>query len=383
MKISLLLLLPSSTFGGAERTCLNLIKGINKKRFGICLVTTRYLFQYFKHNDIEKFIPLEDLGLDGWYKNFEKFKQDIEITASLVKNEHPDLVVGIMHYASLLLTFSNKFNHLKSKCVSSLRSPSTLLLNEFAKNEEQRNFLTNIYNILCRFSDGLTVPSTGVKDDLVRNFNADCKKITVINNSIDLLEIQNKTREKLDISFPNKFYLISAACRLSQEKNLPFLIKVFSEIRKKVKAKLLIVGDGPEKENLQAICKSLDLEKEVLFLGYQENPFKYIAASDLFVHTCIYEGFGNAIIEAMACRVPVVATACPYGPGEIISNGENGVLVDVEDSEGMTVAIKNILQDKKKHKELSMKGFQTASEYSVEKMVSAYELFFNKVLAIS
>ena len=82
----------------------------------------------------------------------------------------------------------------------------------------------------------------------------------------------------------------------------------------------------------------------------------------------------------MACQVPVIATACPYGPGEIIKQGENGVLVRMNDSEGMIKTIKTLLENQKKREALSVKGFMTASEYSVKKMVSAYEEFFLKIM---
>ena len=140
-----------------------------------------------------------------------------------------------------------------------------------------------------------------------------------------------------------------------------FLLETFSELRKKLKVKLLDPRRRTEKTNLQNSCKYLNITDDVYFLGFQKNPFKYIAASDVFVHSCLFEGFGNAIIEAMACQVPVIATACPYGPGEIIKQGENGVLVRMNDSEGMIKTIKTLLENQKKREALSVKGFMHAS----------------------
>lgn len=373
--IKILFLHPADIFYGAERISYNLLKNINKELFEVTLITSKSLSPQFSFIPSDSILSLEGIGLSLYFSNSTSFSKDVRVVADILKSNAFDIAFGMMHYASSLLACAKKIYHPKIKVISSPRGSCNIFLHECIKSEE-RAFYKILFTLFCHYSDGLIVPSNGVKDECVLNFGAKSEKVAVINNSVDLRAIQQKSKEQPDMPFPDDFFLISTACRLSQEKNLSFLIKVFSELRKKLKVKLLIIGDGPEKADLQALCKGLNLTDEVYFTGFQENPFKYIAASDVFVHTCLFEGFGNAIIEAMACKVPVVATACPYGPIEIIENGENGILVGMNDSEGMKQAIKALLVNREMRKVIYRKGFQTASKYTIEKMVNAYESFF-------
>jgi|WetSurSiteA1Bulk_404760.scaffolds.fasta_scaffold42221_1 glycosyltransferase involved in cell wall biosynthesis len=370
----------SDTFGGAERTTYNLVKNINSEVFKITLVTSKKLSPYFSNVPCESIIWSEDIGMDISFGNSSQLSKDVKILSHLLNNNQYDLAFGMMHNASSLLACVKKIYHLNTKIVSSPRGPLSVYLNTCITSKEEKAFYKTLFSLFCRFSEGLIVSSAGVKDECVFNFGAKSEKVTVIHNSVDLAVIQQKIAEKVRFSFPDYFFLLSTACRLSQDKNLPFLIKAFSEIRKDLKVKLLIIGDGPEKTNLQVLCKSLAIEDDVCFVGFQENPFKYIAASDLFVHTCLFEGFGNAIIEAMACKVPVIATDCPYGPREIIQNGENGMLVGMNDTHGMAKAISTILQNTRIGNKLSRNGFNTASKYSDVEMAKAYEEFFLKIM---
>ena len=102
--------------------------------------------------------------------------------------------------------------------------------------------------------------------------------------------------------------------------------------------------------------------------------------SSLFVLSSVREGFGNVIVEAMACNVPVVATNCKSGPGEIINNEVNGLLVEPQNSEALSSAIIKILQNDKFAKSLSDNGLERAKYFSIEKSVKEYENVFNKLM---
>lgn len=374
--VKILYLHPTFTFGGAERTSLNLLTGLNKDRFKVTLVTSKKIASYFSELPLEKIIYIEDIGMGIWFGNIKNLWRDVRIVSRLLSKEKPDIAFGMMHYSSAILALAKKLFMLNVKVISSPRGPSTEYLNICFNKKSERMFLKLLFSFFCRHSDGLIVPSSGTKDDCVRYYGARGEKVAVIPNSVDVGEIQKKIREELDISFPPDFSIISTAGRLSVEKNLPFLIKAFSAMRRERKVKLLVIGDGTERRKLQEFVNSLQIGEDVYFVGYHENPYKYIAASDVFVHTCLVEGFGNAIIEAMACKVPVVATACPVGPGEIIKNNENGLLVPLDDLEGLIHAIRIILENRNMRERLSFKGFTTASHYSIERMVSSYEAFF-------
>jgi glycosyltransferase involved in cell wall biosynthesis len=173
--------------------------------------------------------------------------------------------------------------------------------------------------------------------------------------------------------------VICTSGRLEREKNLPMLLKAFREVIRGKNAKLLILGDGTMRQELEGLSHELDIAQDVVFAGHQRNPYKFIRASDIFVHTCLFEGFANVIIEAMASRVPVIAVDCPYGPRDIIEHGENGLLVKADDESSLAGAIVRLLGDEGLRSALAGRGTERSRDFSSDRMVKSYEDFFREV----
>jgi len=377
--VKLLFLLPSFTFGGAERTSLNLLRGIDKSRFRVCLITSRKIFSYFEHIEIEKFLAVEDLGIETWFGSLKTFIRDIRSIALLIKREQPDLAFGMMHYPSSLLVFAKKIFRFSAKVIVSPRGPSKEYLRYFEAKMIRKLSLKLIFSFFCKYADGIVVSSEGMKEECVKNFHAVSERVRVIPNSLDFSEIAIKAEEKADLEISAGIPVISVSGRIEREKNLPYLLRAFCAVRKKKEARLLFIGDGKERNNLERISQELSIGSDVIFVGYQSNPYKFIKNSDIFVHTCLFEGFANSIIEAMACGVPVIAVDCPYGPRSIITHGKNGLLVPMDDEETLADAILKLLNDRGLRNALVAEGYQRAADFSVGKMVEGYEGFFNRI----
>ena len=372
---------PTHAFGGAEQTCLNLLKGINKEVFKITLITSRQIASRFSETGIDKIIYIDDIGLGVWFGSAGELWRDIKIAARVLRDECPDIAFGMMHYSSTVLALAKKIFRLKSKVISSPRGPSTTYLETCFSKKSERAYLRFLFSCFCKYSDGIIVPSEGTKIDCIENFGAKAKKVRAINNSIDFNEITLKYREDIDIIMPEDFFVIAAAGRLSPEKNMPLLLQALSILKKQgEKIKLLIVGEGGEREKLENLSKSLGIHDDVVFAGFQSNPFKFLKKADIFVHTCMVEGFGNVIIEAMACGLPVVATDCPYGPREIIEHGRNGLLVPLYDVDALADSINSLLADESARQIMSEAAVKRANDFSVEKMVGAYEDFLKFII---
>ena len=211
-------------------------------------------------------------------------------------------------------------------------------------------------------------------------FHANPAKIEVVPNSVDLNDSRIMGHEDADIDIPPGFKVVATSGRLEKEKNLSSLLGAFSIARRQEKLKLIIIGDGNEKERLKGLAHELGIERDVIFLGHQSNPFKFIKKSDIFVHTCLFEGFANAIIEAMACRIPVVAIDCPYGPRDIITHEENGFLVPMNNQEALVNTLLLLARDAELRNAVGRKGFTRAADFSVERMVNGYESFFRRMM---
>jgi glycosyltransferase involved in cell wall biosynthesis len=374
--LKLLFLLPTTVFGGAERTSLNLLSRIDRAMFRTCLVTSRNIFNHFEHSNIEKLISIEGLGIDHAFNSFERFKRDVETISSLIGKEKPDVAFGMMHYASYLLVLAKKLYGFQEKVIVSPRGPLTRYLEYFEPDLHKKLLHERLFCFSCKYADSIIVASQGMKEECVDHFCADSARTIVIPNCVDFNDINIRVSESTDMNIPLGFQVICSAARLEREKSISFLLKAFSLVRKQRKVKLAIIGDGSERRNLEKLSHELNIEEDTIFLGFQENPYKFIRKSDIYVHTCLFEGFSNSIIEAMACGVPVISTDCPYGPGEIITNNKNGILVGVDDSNGLIEAINTLLDDRDLRETISLQGLMTSSNYSVERMTRAYETCF-------
>jgi glycosyltransferase involved in cell wall biosynthesis len=131
---------------------------------------------------------------------------------------------------------------------------------------------------------------------------------------------------------------------MKAQKNHPLLLQAFSRVAKPG-ARLMFVGEGAGREDLAALAGELDVADQVIFAGFHSDPTPFYKTADLFVLSSDYEGFGNVIVEAMACGTSVVSTDCPSGPGEILDGGRYGRLVPVGDVHAMARAIEAGLQD--------------------------------------
>jgi len=379
--VKILYLHPTFTFGGAERTSLNLLTGLNKDRFKVTLVTSREIASYFSGVQLEKVIYVEDIGMGVWFGGLYGLYNDIRIARRLMSEEKPDIAFGMMHYASTILALAKKLFRLKAKIISSPRGPSTHYLRSCFERKSDRLRLGLLFTLFCKWSDGLVVPSAGTKEDCVKNFGARAERVRVINNSIDADEVGRMSLATPDPPPLGDGMVIATAGRLSMEKNMPLLLKAFSSLRSIDRVKLLVIGDGPERGKLESLSGELGIGDDTVFVGFQENPYPYLRRADLFVHTCLVEGFGNIIVEAMACGVPVVATDCPCGPREIIRDGESGILVPMDDSEALAQTIHRLLHDRGRRELLAEQGSLRARDFSIGRMVKAYEEFFLQVQA--
>jgi len=235
--------------------------------------------------------------------------------------------------------------------------------------------------VLYRLADALIVVSKGMKIEFVRKFSLPSGKIRIIYNPIDSEEITQLSKENINHPyFKENIPIIITVGRLVPEKGHSYLIKAFRIVRKLRRCKLLIIGNGPMRKELEQLANELEIRQDVAFLGFQKNPFKYLAKSDVFVLPSLIEGFGLAIVEAMACGIPVVATNCPWGPGEIVINNVNGLLVPPADEKALAKAILAILNDKKFSEQMASKGRQFAAIFDVKKRIREYEDFFEYLL---
>ena len=196
-------------------------------------------------------------------------------------------------------------------------------------------------------ADGVITVSQGVADDLVAHSKLSKQQIQVINNPIVTPDLMQAAQQEIDHPWfaPDAPPVILGTGRLSKQKAFDVLLKAFAIVRQQRPCRLMILGEGPLRGELETLAKSLGISDDVSLPGFISNPYATMRQAKVFVLSSAFEGFGNVLVEAMAVGTPVVATDCPSGPRDILDNGRYGPLVAVGDSNALAQAILDTLDN--------------------------------------
>jgi len=190
------------------------------------------------------------------------------------------------------------------------------------------------------------------------------KNVSTIYNSIDIDNIIAKSQEEVELDFE---YIIGVGQFDTNVKQFDKLIEAYANSRlPKREVALVILGEGKLKQYLQSVAKSFNIESLVHFLGFKNNPFKYIKNAKFFVLSSELEGLPMVILESLACNTPVVSFNCPTGPEEVITHGKNGLLIDHQNIKALTEGINTMMFDDKLYETCMKNTFKTAQKFSVE-----------------
>jgi N-acetyl-alpha-D-glucosaminyl L-malate synthase BshA len=228
-------------------------------------------------------------------------------------------------------------------------------------------------------SDGVTTVSESLKNDTFSILNI-TRDILVIPNFIDFTRFSKQDRGHFKTAIaPNGEKLIVHTSNFRKVKRIDDAVKVFAEIRKKMPAKLLLMGDGPERINIEKLCRDLELGDSVTFLGKQNQVEEILSVCDLFIMPSETESFGLAALEAMACELPVISSNAGGIP-ELNVDGVTGFLCEVGDIENMAQKAIYILEDAERLQHFKQAALLRAKEFDINEIVPLYENYYKKIL---
>ena len=279
------------------------------------------------------------------------------------------------------------------------------------QSRERQGIKGYMYKILMKKlynkADLIVCVSQNIKHDLINNFKLDEDKIQVIYNPFDISKIEHMMNEELEEEYKSIFEkpVVISVGRLTNQKAQWNLIRSFVNVRKSIpNCNLVILGQGELEKELKDLVKEMDIEDNVFFLGFQNNPFKFISRADVFALTSLYEGFPMCLAEAMACKTAVISVDCKSGPREMLAPGtdileecnniefcEYGVLSpefnvslnemhnkDLGEVEKMfSDALIKLLQDKELRSKYEQLGKSRVNNFDVSKILSEWLEVFN------
>lgn len=332
--MKVMFLIPHVSGGGGERVLSDLSCSLGGETV---LVVFEEKFSYpFKGRLISLDLPINRRSLlsrlTGFLRRAYRFRR-------LLAQERPDVVISFMGEANL---------------INALVSPRPVLTvhNHLSALSKMRNrfealFVDALNKKLYKRATIVAV-SQSIRTDLIENFGMSADRVAVIPNAVNEREIEDMAAESVVCPWNPDVPVVITAGRLSPEKGQSHLIRAFAEVRKKMPCQLAILGTGDLEGPLKQLTSELGIENDVYFLGWQANPFQYMARATVFVSPSLTEGFGLVLLEAMACKMPVIATDCPGGQREIIApvqDAEYGVLVPVGSDRHLADAITGMLTD--------------------------------------
>ncbi len=353
--------------GGAQHMIINSANEFARRGDQIDLLVVN---DYGPHKDkVEEGVNIVDL-------NKNRSLAALWQVARYLREQQPDIFLSALTHSNILSVLAKLLAPLsRTKIILTERT----FLSEHLKatpHMSDKALLIGV-KLFYRFADKVIGISKGVTKDIQNLADLRDEQVGYIYNPV----ITPQTRAQLEedavpsLGAESEAVIITSG-RLSFEKDQETLLKAFAKLREGQLARLVILGGGPLRAELESQAKTLKISEYVDFVGFVPNSLAYMKAADLFVISSLYEGFCNTIVEALFCGLSVVSTNAPSGPEEILNNGEYGILTPVGDADALAEAMRQTLRrpfDAQKQQERALC-------FTVEKICDEYEALFKSLL---
>ncbi|MBH8571657.1 glycosyltransferase family 4 protein [Nostocaceae cyanobacterium CENA369] len=361
----LTLIIYSLSYGGAERVISIMANYWAARGWQVSLLT----FEAPKKAQFDldprvSYIPL-NIAKDsnntilGIWNNFQR----IQILRDAINNSHPDAVISFMSTTNILTLLATR--GLKIPVIVSER-------NDPAEKSLGRNW-RQLRQWTYPFAARIVFQTKRAKNYFPSQVQASgC----IIPNMVLLPPIAKESSPKL-----LKERSLIAMGRLVRAKGFDLLLQAFAQLKDCYPEwTLTILGEGSLRSDLELLRNQLGLSDRVYLLGAVSNPYEFLKQADIFIMSSRFEGFPNALCEAMACGLPVISTDCPNGPREIIRDGIDGILVPNENVSALAAAIKRLISDEEERQRLAARAPEVTERFNLEKIMGMWEELLTQVI---
>ncbi|HRC54360.1 MAG TPA: glycosyltransferase [Kofleriaceae bacterium] len=356
---------PSMAEGGADRVTLTVLRLLDRRRFAPSLALLRLRGPF-----------LADLPADVKVHHVRAPRLALAAPslAWLLAREAPDVLFSTSSTGNIAAALAHAAARSRARLVLSERTP---LLRDDGRALRQRAFAWAKRRTYDR-ADLVTAVAQGIAAQLVERVGLSPARVRVVSNPMLDDALPGLAREELPSARASDFFdgaapVILACGRLVPVKDYPTLLEAFAKVHEQRAARLCVLGEGPERAQMEARVRELGLGADVWLAGFDKNPFRYMARAALLLHASRAEGMPGAQIQAMACGLPVVSTDCEFGPREVIRDGHNGYLAPVGDARALASAVERLLGDAALRAQMSEAARRSVARFAVGPAMAEYE----------
>lgn len=298
-------------------------------------------------------------------------KSALPLLAKAVRLLRPDVVLSSQPHSNIAMALAMKLAWHKAVFVPTYH-------NAFSHEGTSSRVAKTGLSAATRWAVGsakhIVAVSKGVADDLAHSINISRSRITTIYNPVVAPGTADLAKQAPDHDWfgGSGSPIILAVGRLSPQKDFGTLLRAFALVARTRDVRLMVLGEGPQRDELMRLADTLGIADRFAIPGFKQNPLSYIASAAVLVMSSQYEGFGNVLVEGLACGTPTMSTDCPFGPAEILDNGQIGPLVPVGDEVAMAEAISRLLDSPPPRERL----IQRSQEFTVDHAADAYVRLF-------
>jgi len=351
--------LPSLAGGGAERAMLNVSEALYERGYAVDLLVASAEGQFV--TQVPSGVHLISFGV-------RRVSAAVPQLVRYLRRRRPAVLLTAMDHTNLVGLLARWASRTSVRTVISVQVAFSPM---FLEAQRGRGRLIRwLAQVTYPHADAVIAVSQGVANSLVQQVRLQPDKVRIIPNPVAL---PNVGRLSIDPPAHPWFALgqppvILGVGRLVPQKDFPTLIHAVARLRTERPARLVIIGEGEDRPMLVRLIEELGLAREAELIGFQENPYPYLSRAAVLVLSSAYEGFGNVLVEAMACGTPVVSCDCPSGPSEILDHGRYGPLVAVGDAAGLARAIAKTLDQPPSRSML----LERAGDFAMDRVLPAY-----------
>lgn len=325
--------MPSLLGGGTERVASILAAGFVKRGHAVDLLLARREGPYLSAIPPEvRIVDFHKGGVLGCLPQLVRY----------LRRERPDAVLSAMSHTNVVTLLASRLAGRPSRVVVSERSSFSECRRNYRSLRDR--LVRLLMRVTYRWADKVIVVADEMIEDLHKGIGLPRAHMVCVPNPAVPEDFEQRSRQPIEgAPFDQGRPVIVAAGRLNFEKDFPILIRACALVRRSTDVALVILGEGPDRQALEALVAELGLGEHVFLPGFVENPFPFLRAASVFALSSRFEGMPGVLIQAMACGTPVVSTDCRTGPRELLGDGAWGTLVPVGDpvrlAEGLMAAL--------------------------------------------